>query len=203
MSGKNEESGWLERHFGKTSRIAKYEKALTIIILIFGMVVAIYAAYYGAFTQAKFAYENDLKIKSLEQHNFANMVYFDIINLNWTVRNSYDSIMNAPPNATIKLKVVGDIYPENGLYYSFRPEIATFKSPLAYNISVFYTDLIYADKYSKAWVIADEKNDIEARQFAYFQYENAIKEAYRLQPVILNDLKNEYNITENYQSRFQ
>jgi hypothetical protein len=204
MCDENEELlGFLERHFGKKSWIAKYEKALTILILIMGMVVAIFAAYYGASTQAQLAYENDLKTKALEQRNFATMVYFDIINLNWTVKNSYYAIINAPPNATIVLNVVGDIYPDNGLYYSYRSEIATFNSPLAYNITVYYADLIYADKYSKAWVIANAKNDSLARQFAYYQYENAIKDAYGLQPFILKDLKNEYNITENYQSRFQ
>jgi hypothetical protein len=202
--GKNQKSlGFWEKHLGKASRIVKYEKALTIFILIAGMVVAIIAAYLGSSTQAQLAYENDLKIRALEQHNFANMVYFDIINLNWTLSRSYYDIINAPSNGTIGLIVVGDLYPTNGLYYSFRPEIATFKSSLAYNITVYYTNLIYADEYSKAWIIANEKNNNVARQYALDQYLGAIKDAYKIQPFVLNELKNEYNITENYQSRFQ
>lgn len=196
------EVNYIPKCYQKSSWFAKYKDIINIFVLILAIFGTIIAAFYGASYQVQLEYNNDLNKSAQEQKNYASMVYFDVLNLNWTLRNANANIVNLPQNGTIQ--IVGDIYPETGLYYNFRPQIATFDRQLAYNITLYYTDLIYAQEYSHQIDIAYQKQDRNWYNLSFQQYKFAIQDAYRLQPIITNDLEKRYNISINtIDSRFQ
>ncbi|MDD3135473.1 MAG: hypothetical protein WC295_08680 [Methanoregula sp.] len=186
-----------DRHFGKESRLVKYEKSLTIFILIAGMIVAIAASYIGASEQARLANSYEIQKDEAELKNIANTVYLDIRLHEYALRNLNESLSTSKNS----LRVYGIIYPDNGLYYSFRPEIARLKPSVVKNITVFYTDMTYAEIFRRETNTAiDENRDAS---YAYQQEIWGVQNAWVEEPLLVKELEDSYNISYNLSTRYQ
>jgi hypothetical protein len=197
IKNNKKKSKFWEKHFGRESRVVKYEKSLTILILIVGMVVAIAAAYIGASEQARLANTYDIQKDDAEIKNIANMVYLDIRLHEYSLREANKTIYSSKNYAHLD----GGIYPDDGLYYSFRPQIARLKPSLVKNITLFYTDMTYAENFRKESNSAiDQKRDALS---LYQQVAFGIQNAWKEEPLLVEELENTYNISYELDSRYQ
>lgn len=178
-----------------------YKDLITIIITIFGFVIVIFAAYSGASEGAKIAYQYDQQNNELQKQNIAKLLLIDIRFQEWSLRNQYEGINKSPKKV---LFILGGVYPDNGLYYSYRSEIAKLKYPIAKNITRFYSDLMYAEIYRKETNSAILQNNFDARNITYPQYVWAIEDAYFLESTLVDEIEKEYNISHDTSlTRFQ
>jgi hypothetical protein len=161
---------------------------IAAILTIFGAIVAAgLGAYLGVYMQ-----------NVNKQQTTAQLVYDDIDNLNWTLHNLSQMIIENPDTVPY---IITPIY-DNGLYYSYRSDIASLDTNVSRNISIFYTDMQYAENYRKVIkaAIEDEntKNSSQQISLSYDQYKNAILDANDLRPQILNEMEISYNIPKNH-----
>jgi len=163
---------------------------------VLAIVFAILAAFAGSYSAVYF--QNQSKTDTTSK-----LVYDDIDRMGWTL-NNLNLMIIENPNATPV--IITAIYSDNGVYYSSRPEIALLNQNVARNISIFYTDLQYAENYRQAIVIAVEPNapNYAPAQIAVSkeQYKTAISEANSLRPQILQDLERIYHIPKSPPNRF-
>ncbi len=195
IKGNKKKLTFWDKHFGKESRLVKYEKSLTIFILITGMIVAIAAAYLGASQQALLAYNYENEQNKLHEQNVAKLLYIDIRNQNFLLSsliNGFNQQEATDPNQI--LHPIGKIYPDRGMYFAYQNEIASFDYPLAKNITQFYTDLILSDMANEGVNQLFQKNSSNAMS-QYIQYKALIRDAYSLSAIIQKQLEDRYNIT--------
>jgi hypothetical protein len=160
------------------------------------MVFAILAAFAGSFSAVYF--QNQAKTDTTSK-----LIYDDIDRMGWTLSNLNQMIIDNPNTTPV---IFTAIYPDNGVYYSSRQEIALLDQNVARNISIFYTDIQYAEDYREAIVIAVGPNapNYAPVQIAVSkeQYVSAITEATALRPQILQDLERIYHISKSSPNRF-
>jgi len=160
---------------------------ITTIIAIIAIIGAIVAAGLGAYWGVTIQNDN---IKQ----NTAKLLYDDIDNLNWTLDHLNQMIIEHPNS---RQYIFTPIYPENGIFYSARSDIAALDYDVARNITIFYTDIYYAEEYRKAMNSAIEQNKSIQYDVAYSQFQPAIQEAYDMRSQLLTDMQKRYNIPEN------
>lgn len=181
---------------GEGNNISAGQFKITSSIAIVAIIVSVLIMFGGAFLAVS-VQNNDKK------ETTAKLVYDDIDRMGWTL-NNLNQMMVDNPNATPV--IFTPIYPENGVYYSSRSDIALFDQNVARNISIFYTDLHYAENYRQAIIIGVGPNapNYAPIQIAVSkeQYRAAIAEANTLRPQILHDLERIYHITNSTPNRF-
>jgi len=184
-AGNGDKSGTDEKQF-----------KITTIVAILAIIGAILAAGFGAYWGVTF--QNDAR-----KQTTAKLVYDDIDRMNWSL-NHLSKMITEHPNALPYIYT--PVYEDNEIYYSSRFDIASLDDNVARNISIFYTDMRYAETYRKAINAAVEGNStinasIQINQ-SYFQFSNAILDANELRPQILDDLERIYNIPKSPPNRF-
>jgi hypothetical protein len=178
---------WIQRH----------KDVLSILILIAGIIGTIGAAYLGASAQVDLAQKNNVMKEKEELKNIATMVYLDIRLQEYSLRRSNETL-SALKNI---MHVNGVFYPDNGLYYSIRPQIARLKPSVAKNVTVFYTDMMWAEIFRKETNSALDQN--RDASYAYQQEVWAIQNAWYEEPLLAKELETEYNISLDLSTRYQ
>ncbi len=181
------------------------ESSLTILLLIVGIVIAVGAAYVGAVKgaekQAQFAYEQDLQKNKLHEDAVARMFYLDLIFLTSTIDRQnatitcFDKQIKKNPDSV--LGVVGTIYPDNALWYSYRTEIAGMNMSISSNLTRFYNDMMFAEVYRNEMNSAISQNSKPQFDISYQLFKLHIQDSYEIHSVLIEELKNEYNISES------
>ena len=173
------------------------KKQFTIItfLSILAIIAAIIAASLGAYLGV--TYENDAR-----KQTTAKLVYDDIDRMNWSL-NHLSTMISEHPNALpyVFTPVYGDIE----VYSSSRFDIASLDDNIARNISIFYTDMQYAEIYRQAIIatIGQNGSNIPIQiQISYDQYSSAVIEANKLRPQILDELEKKYQISKSPPNRF-
>jgi len=170
----------------------KIQSAIAIVAIIVSILIMFGGAYLAVITQ-----NNERK------ETTAKLIYDDIDRLNWTLSDLNQMIIHNPEATPV---IFTSIYPDNGVYYTSRSDIALFDQKIARNISIFYTDMQYAEKYRQAIIngIGPDAPSYAPVQIVLSkqQYQSAIAEAYRLRPQILHDLEQTYHIINSTPNRF-
>lgn len=165
---------------------------LALIAIIMAVVAAGVGAYLGVYVQ------NDSK-----KQTTAKLIYDDIDRMNWTLSH-LNKMINDNPNSIPVVFTPG--YQDNSIYYSSRSDIALLEENVARNISIFYTDMEYAETYRKEILNAvGTIPTIPANitiPISYDQYKNAILEANAIRPQILDDFERIYHIQKSSSNRF-
>lgn len=181
---------------GEEDEISAEQFKITSSIAIAAIVVSVLIMFGGAFL-AVYIQNIDKK------ETTAKLIYDDIDRMGWTL-NNLNRMMADNPNATPV--IFTSIYPDNGVYYSSRSDIALFDPNVARNISIFYTDVQYAEKYRQAIItgVGENAPSYAPVQIAVSkeQYTAAIAEANTLRPQILHELERIYHITNSTPNRF-
>jgi len=181
------------------------EASLTILLLIIGIIIAILSSYLGAVVgakaQAKFAYDQELQKSDIHDETVARLLYLDLIYLTSTVDRQYNGIncldKRIKQNPNTRLRIIGTIYPDNALWYSYRPEIAWLNLSISNNLTRFYNDMMYAEIYKNEIDSAISQQDQQAYDIAYGMFSLHIRDAHELHSNLISELKQQYNITED------
>jgi hypothetical protein len=185
LTGTGEEIEISAGQFKITSSIAICAILVSVLIMFGGAFLAVYA-------------QNEAK-----KETTAKLVYDDIDRMNWTLHNLTTMIDENPHGLPV---IFTSIYSDNGIYYTSRSDIALLDDNLARNISIYYTDLGYAEIYRKSILDAIGPNAAiyapTQINISYMQYSNAIKEANDLRPSILDDLERINHISKSPANRF-
>lgn len=175
--------------------------SVEIIIAILSTVGVFAAAIIGAYSAVY------LPLRE-QKRTTAKMIYDDIDRLNWTLQDLTHKIKQNPNNIHY---ILTSIYPDNGIYYSSRSQIVLLDEKVAPNITMFYTNLQYAEKYRQAINDAiDNKENFDnlsinheaVLSLLYKQYKDAICNATEIRQNILEELEKTYKILKNPPNRF-
>lgn len=182
-------------------KIKAHKESIYVIIAILAIIGTIVASYLGADYAAKNTYSFDRQKSEIHEETVAKLIYLDLLYLNSTVNRQYDNIecqdRRFSYNSNSKLIIIGNIYPSNALYYSYRPEIASLNFSLANNITRFYNDMMYAEIYKNELNSASNQNNGPAYNVSYPLFKIHIVDAYEIYPYLIKDLKQRYNITDD------
>lgn len=174
---------WTQRH----------KDVITILFLGLGIIGAIYAAFFGAFLQAQYSYNQELQKSKMHEANVAKLLYIDIRNQQYFLNNVNNCFQNE--NLSNPCIFIGKVYPDNGIYFAYQDEIASLKYPIAKNITQFYSDLIWADFTDQEFLIGIQNNQSAYAYDRQKQIKILIGDAQKLCPIIQKELEDEYNIT--------
>jgi hypothetical protein len=182
----------------ETADASKTDKQfkITTVVSIGAIIVAILLSGVGAFLGVYIP--NYYKTQTT-----AKMIYDDIDRQNWTLHDLSQLIIqhpNTPPY------IITSIYPDDGIYYSSRSDIALLDDKIARNITIFYTDMQYAEKYRQAMnaaIMTDTPlNRSIILSLSYDQYKSAIIEANEMRPHLLDEMEKTFSIPKNFPNRF-
>jgi hypothetical protein len=158
------------------------------------MIAAIAAAYIGASEQAKLAYNYDISKSEIREQNVAKLLYIDIQRLKYSLNKTVAGFNAETPTTLYVLDDSGKLVPDNGIYYTYQNEIASFKYPIAKNITQFYTDIYRAESANSA-IPRYWQNNRELALVLHNQCRTLMWDADRLVPIIEKELEVEYNIS--------
>ncbi|MFA5221576.1 MAG: hypothetical protein WC391_04750 [Methanoregula sp.] len=167
----------------------RFKPYAPILTLFFTLI----AAAFGAFAAVHFQNET-------RQQTTLKLVYDDIDNTNYSLHCLNQMLENNPTSLPY---IFTPVYPDNGIYYSSRSDIAALDDySLARNISTFYNDLHYAEVYRIALVNVVDKNFTvpavsDQINVSINQYKWAIQDANALQHDLLNEIDKKNNIPKN------
>ncbi len=178
---------------------------ITIILSILTIAGTLFAAYIGAFYSIQSQNTNSEQIT-------AKILYDDLDRMNYTLSNCYTVAEEWKINRSIPY-IITPVYPANGAYYSVRDKIFLMSPSLSRNISIFYSDLKWAEIYREMINNQIGSSNVKVINSTYsivFTPEQAqilspslhqmvitIEDAYQRRTQIMNELENKYNIPKN------
>jgi len=187
-----------------TREESKKQFTITTFVSILAIVFAIVAAGIGAYLGDYF------QNKTIEQTT-AKQIYDDIDRLGWTLNDLNQKNIDNPRAVPI---IFTSIFQDTDTYFSSRSNIALLDESVARSISIFYSNLQYAEKYRQAIYNLCNSNrtrcispnidnfDESIIEISMGQYKNAISDACKLRPQILRALEKKYGIEKNPPNRF-
>jgi hypothetical protein len=128
------------------------------IIAILGIIATVLAAGLGAAWGTSGSFDLWQKQNSYEKQNVAQALSIEITSM----KDKIDFYANGYKSDLIERKVTPSpilqpFYSNNGIYFSFQKEIATFNPKLSSSLFIFYNDLIQAEYYRN---VVNEKSKI-------------------------------------------
>ena len=173
--------------------ITKYQASITTLATIIGFIIAIFAAYYGASEGVRIAHDQELQQNNIHDQNVAKLLYIDVQREEFLLKNTMEGFKNQ--DTSHAYPALDKTYPDNGIYFAYQNEIASFDYPIAKNITQFYSDLILADMDNEATKEALQNNRPDLALAGYNQFKISLIDANRLCPIIQNELEEKYNIS--------
>lgn len=127
-------------------------------IQILGIIATILAAFFGAFCAGFFSESLWQKQVNYEQQNVAQALKIEILSMESDVDFVAEQFRaDLVPRRFTPRPISGHFYSQNGLYFSFQPEIASFNPNLSTSLFIYYNDLIAAEELRD---IVNEKSKI-------------------------------------------
>jgi hypothetical protein len=134
-------------------------------IQFFGIIATISAAFFGAWLGTTGSESLWQKQTDIQQKNVAKALKIEILSMkdkiDYSAKQFHPDLI---PYRFTPTPMNFHYYTENGLYYSFQSEIASFNPNLSTSLFIYYNDLITAEELR---VIVNEKSEIIAKHPEY------------------------------------